>query len=149
MWDMSSFVWIILAVILGVIELLSTTFILLWVAFSAFVTGILSLFLHVFGIQLLVFIFLSIILLILTRPLVKRWRGSPTSTYQSNVQRLVGEEGVMVSKIMEGKTGMVRVGNETWSARGEFPEAIVERGDRVLVVAVKSSLLIVRRVVSE
>ncbi len=112
---------------------------------------------HSFAVQLSAFVLLSVSWLLLTRPLVKRWRGTREQKYTLNVQQLVGEHGVMVSKLSERKTGMVRVGNEMWSAHGEFSEAVLEKGDHivvvvvvvVVVVAVKSSLLIVRKMTRE
>ncbi len=143
---MGSLIWLILAVVLGAIELMSTTFILLWVAIAALITGLLGLLVHSFGAQLSVFAVLSVILLLLTRPLVRRWRGTGASTYQSNVQQLVGEQGIVVTRLSGGRTGMVRVGNDVWSARGDLSDTQMEPGERVRVVAVKSSLLIVSKV---
>jgi len=146
---MGSLVWLILAVVLGAIELMSTTFILLWVAIAALVTGLLGLLVHSFAAQLSVFAVLSVVLLLLTRPLVRRWRNTGTSTYQSNVQQLVGEQGTVVSRLSGGKTGMVRVGNDVWSARSELSDVQMEPGERVRVVAVRSALLIVSKVSQE
>lgn len=142
---MGIIIWFIVALILGVIELMSTTFILLWVAIAAAVTGLISLFAHSFELQLLVFVVLSIILLLLTRPLVKRWRNAGTSRFKSSVEELVGEQGIVVTRGVGEKAGVVRVGTEVWSARCEDSEEPLDRGERVVVIAVKSSQLIVRK----
>ena len=145
-WEMGALVWLVLAVVLGAIELMSTTFILLWVAIAALVTGLLGLLVHSFVAQLGVFAVLSVVLLLLTRPLVRRWRNAGAPTYQSNVQRLVGEQGIVVTRLAGGKAGMVRVGNDVWSARGELSDIQLEPGERVRIVAVRSALLIVSKI---
>jgi len=142
---MASLVWFVVAVVLGVIELLGTTFILLWIAVAAAVTGVISLFARSFGMELVIFVVLSILLLIVTRPLVRRWRGGSPSTYQSNVEQLVGEQGIVVQRVATEKSGVVRVGSQTWSAITESPDGPIERDELIVVEEARSSILLVRR----
>ncbi|MCY0874753.1 MAG: NfeD family protein [Firmicutes bacterium] len=130
---MSPWIWFGLALVLGIIELMSTTFILLWVAIAAVVTGLLSFPMHFFDWQLIVFVVLSVVLLMMTRPLVKRWRSAGSSTYRSSVQDLEGKEGVVMARIANGQAGMVRIEGQVWSARAHHPEQVFERGETVCV----------------
>jgi len=140
---MGPLIWFVLALLFGVIELLSMTLILLWVAVAALATAVLSFGAHSFAVQMSMFVVLSIILLIATRPLVRRWRGASTASFKSNIQQMTGQEGVITTPIKGGRTGVVRVNGETWSARGHSPDDTFVQGERVVVLAVKSSLLIV------
>jgi membrane protein implicated in regulation of membrane protease activity len=142
---MASVVWFVVAVVLGVIELLGTTFILLWIAVAAAVTGVISLFAPSFGVELTIFVVLSILLLIVTRPLVRRWRGGSPGTYQSNVEQLVGEQGIVVQRVASEKSGVVRVGSQTWSAITESSDGPIERDELIVVEEARSSILLVRR----
>lgn len=142
---MSPFVWLGLALVLGIIELMSTTFILLWVAIAAVVTGILSFPMQAFAWQLALFVVLSVILLLATRPLVRRWRTPSKVTYLSNVQALEGETGIVVSRIAGGQAGLVRIDGQVWSARADDPALQLEKGEWVKVRSAKSAFLIVER----
>ena len=139
---MSPWVWIFLGIVLGIIEMTSTTFVILWIAVAALLTGITGFVMHNFVEQVIIFAILSIILLIVTRPLAKRYKKRG-SKYSSNVEQLVGEKGIVISKVAAGKTGMVRVGSDMWSARGEDAAESMEVGEWVQVKAVHSSILIV------
>jgi len=143
---MSVWVWLGVALVLGIIELMSTTFILLWVAIAAVATGILSIPAHSFAAQLIVFVVLSVILLMVTRPLVKRWRQTGITTYRSNVQALEGDEGVVMTRVTADVAGMVRIDGQVWSARAANMADIYERGERVRVLTAKSAFLTVERV---
>ncbi len=141
---MNAWVWILLGVILGLIELTSTTFVILWIAVAAVITGIVGFVMHNFIEQVVVFAVLSIVLLMVTRPLAKRYKNRG-SKFESNVQQLVGEKGIIISKIAPGKTGMVRVGSDMWSARASDTNELMEVGEWVRVKEVHSSVLIVNK----
>ena len=71
---MSSLLWIGLAIVLGIIELMSTTFVIMWIAIAGVITGIIGFFIPNFLIQVIVFTLISIVLLLITRPLVKKFK---------------------------------------------------------------------------
>ncbi|MCY0869011.1 MAG: NfeD family protein [Firmicutes bacterium] len=139
---MSPFVWILVGVFCGAVEVISITFVLMWIGAAAIATGIVSFFVPAFGWQVLVFALLSVGLLILSRPLVRRWRTSKTN-YVSNVEALVGERGVVIERVTGTESGLVRVGSDVWSARSEPPDETFEAGEPVRVRRVKSTLLLV------
>jgi membrane protein implicated in regulation of membrane protease activity len=138
------YVWVILALALGVIELLSTTFVLLWIAVAALITGIFTLVVPSLGSQVVVFGLLSLILLLVTRRFSARWRMGKTS-YVSRVEHLVGETGIVVMPVTSVKAGMVRIGSEVWSARAEAISEPISSGEWIEVVSVESSIVVVRR----
>ncbi len=110
--------WLITGLILIILEVTTLTFILLWIGIGAIIAGISAFIIPAVGIQLLVFSITSLILLIYTRPLTKRWRNK-TPNIQSGVYALIGKEGIVVDEITEHKSGTVRVGGEIWTATGE------------------------------
>nr|NNM91280.1 NfeD family protein [Bacilli bacterium] len=139
---MSSLLWIGLAIVLGIIELMSTTFVIMWIAIAGVITGIIGFFVPNFLIQVIVFTLISIVLLLITRPLVKKFKKRG-GKFNSHVDELVGEKGMIISRIAPAKTGMVRVGTDMWSARGQDPEDAMDVGEWVQVKEVHSSILIV------
>lgn len=142
---MNPLVWIGVGLLLGVIELFSTTFVLMWIGIAAVIAGLVSFGLHAFGEQVGVFGLLSILLLALTRPLAKRWREKRNGNgYVSDIEHLVGEKALVISRMRDGGTGMVRVGADVWSARCDSPNVSVDAGEWVEVKGVRSSTLIVK-----
>lgn len=139
---MNPLVWIVLGLGMGLIELFSTTFVLMWIAVASVVTGLLAFSMKQLGEQTAIFSVLTALLLLLTRPLVKRWRDKK-SGFQSHISELVGERGVVISRIEAGKTGMVRVGSDVWSARSASSQDSFEPGQWVEIMEVRSSLLVV------
>lgn len=136
--------WIVAGIVLIVVEMMSATFVLVWLGVAALVTGLGALFIHDLLMQVAIFGLLSVVLLALTRPLARKLRERKTG-YVSNVEHLVGERGIVIGRIAEGRTGMVRVGSDVWSARGNKPTDAIEAGEWVEVKAVRSSTLVVEK----
>ncbi len=140
----SPILWIVAGIVLIVVEMVSATFVLVWLGVAAVITGLGALFIRDILLQVAVFSLLSLVLLALTRPLARKLRARKAG-YVSNVDHLVGERGVVIGRIAEGRTGMVRVGSDVWSARGKQPTDAIDAGEWVEVRAVRSSTLIVER----
>lgn len=141
---MSPILWLVAGIVLIVAEMMSATFVLVWLGVAAIVTGLGAFVVHDLLLQVGIFGVLSIILLVLTRPLANKLRQRKTG-YVSNVEHLVGERGVVISRIAPGGTGTVRVGSDVWSARGEEISDAMEAGEWVEVRTVRSATLVVRK----
>lgn len=70
---MNSLIWIILAILAGIIELLSFNLVSIWFSISAIVLAIISIYIKDLQIQIFIFSVLSLLFLILTRNLVKKF----------------------------------------------------------------------------
>ncbi len=135
-------IWVILAAVLFVGEMLTLSFFLLPFAVGAAlaaITGALGLDLLW---QFIVFVVSSVICLFAMRPLAKRLTRKGEDV-KVGVERLVGVEG----KVVEGQSGAgefrVVVQGEPWNASAESA-ARLEPGTAVVVLAVKSNSLLVR-----
>jgi membrane protein implicated in regulation of membrane protease activity len=139
-------VWLLVAVVLVVAELLTLAFVALYFAVGAVGAAVAGGLGANVGIQLAVFGIVSLASLFLTRSPLRR-ALSRTPTVVSNAPTVVGKRAVVTRPILEGpgQRGQVRVGTEEWSARGESENAIVE-GTTVEVVAIDGVSLIVRPV---
>lgn len=138
----SLLLWLAIGVLLGIIELVSTTFVLLWIAIAAVATGVLGLVLPNLVYQTVAFVLFSVGLLFASRPLVRKWRNAK-SAYATEADEMMGRQGVVISRLEGGKSGLVRVGNDVWSARASELGSVLEAGAWVRVVEVKSSTLVV------
>lgn len=132
--------WLISGLILVILEVTTLTFILLWIGIGAIVAGISAFIIPSIGLQLLVFSITSLLLLIYTRPLTRRWRKK-TPNIQSGVYALIGKEGIVIDEITENSSGTVKVGGEIWTAIGE---AKLRSGDAVEIIGVKGVTLQVK-----
>ncbi|MCL6549206.1 MAG: NfeD family protein [Alicyclobacillus sp.] len=133
---MAWWVWWALALALGALELATVTFVLLWIAVAAGLTGLLALAVHNLAGQLVLFVAASVGLFALTRRWSQRWRMR--RTYPDRLQALVGERAVVVTGTAEGHLATVRVQGELWSAVADEPlhagqEVVVERADSTVL----------------
>ena len=114
-----SYLWIALAVILLAIECLTTQLISVWMGLSAAITAILVALIPTIGIpyQIAIFVLLSAILLVATRPLVKKFLRKKKGN-ETNLDRLIGQPAVVVEAINNlNGTGRVKIQGNYWSAR--------------------------------
>ncbi|MEO3945511.1 NfeD family protein [Gorillibacterium sp. CAU 1737] len=132
-------IWLVIAVCLLVAEIFSLTFYLLWLGVGALVGGLVALVLPDFYlVQVLLAGITAVGLTVFTKPLTKRFRSS--RGFRDAIDDLVGKQGVVLEGTGENGLGIVRVGNETWSARSDQPLAagepiiIVHRGSTVVEV---------------
>ncbi len=109
--------WLVIGIIFSVAEILYSGFFLIWFAAGAFAALITSFFTSHFIIQSLVFIFVSLILLLtLTKRFVKRF--NKTSTVATNIDGLIGKQGVVTHSIGKDniESGLVKLDGEIWTA---------------------------------
>ena len=110
-------VWLITAVVLGIIESITVALVSIWMAIGAFAAAVFAFFGFSTAVQVLVFAAVSALMLILTAPLSKRFRQS--KKVSTNADRLIGQEGVVLRRVdpIENK-GQIKVMGQIWSAEG-------------------------------
>ncbi|MGM0494954.1 MAG: NfeD family protein [Armatimonadota bacterium] len=133
-------IWIIAGIIALIIDLLSGTMFMLWVAGGCFVGGAVAALLpDVAWAPWAAFAASTAILLYLGRPLARRFQQQKLTP--SNVDALVGQEGIVLETIDPvGNTGRVRIGSEQWRARADEQ---IEAGERVCVLGVEGATVVV------
>lgn len=130
-----AYFWLILTFLLVVIELATVNLTTVWFAIGSVAAAISVAFTHSFGIQTIVFLIVSLLLLVFTRPVAKRKFNS--KTVKTNVDSLIGSTCLVTEKIDNLKeTGTVRLNGMEWSARSS-EEKIIEPGITVKVDRVK------------
>lgn len=132
--------WIIAGVVVLIIELLSATFFMLWVAGGCFVAAVVAALLpNVAWAPWAAFVVSTVVLLYLGQPLARRVQQEKLTP--SNVDAMVGREGVVLERIDPVEnTGRVRIGSEEWRARADER---IDRGARVCVLSVEGATLMV------
>lgn len=137
------FVWIAVTVAFIIIEALTTQLLTIWFAAGAAAAVIATLLDASPLVQCIVFVAVSLIALIATRPLVKKLtkqKFSPT-----NADRFIGETAVVTENINNiAQTGLVRIQGTVWTARSADGETIPE-GETVTVKKIEGVKLIVEK----
>ena len=140
------FVWIAVTVAFIIIEALTTQLLTIWFAAGAAAAVIATLLDASILVQCIVFVAVSLIALIATRPLVKKLtkqKFSPT-----NADRFIGETAVVTENINNiAQTGLVRIQGTVWTARSADGEDIPE-GETVTVKKIEGVKLIVEKAAS-
>lgn len=135
------FIWIGFAVIMAVCEAFTSQLVSIWFVFGAISAAITSVFTQSVPIQSAVFLVVSLVALLITRPLVKRFKAKNTVT-TTNADRLIGKVGVILSEIKDTQSvGQVKVEGSTWSAKSDV--APISKDTNVKVLAIEGVKLIV------
>ena len=133
--------WLIAAVVLGVFEASTVNLITLWFAVSALIVAVIAALGAGAGVQITVFIVVSAILVVATRPLARRFLNR--NTVATNADRIISAKGVVVEEINSIKgCGQVKVMGQVWSAKSENGDNIAE-GTNVTVVALEGVKVVV------
>ena len=134
-------IWLIIAGILGVGEILTEGFFLAWFAIGAALASIAAFIGLPSAIQWGIFIVTSAVLLLLSRPFAERFTGKQPPGIGAD--RYTGKIGVVLEDIDNLKNmGRVRIEKEEWRADSGTGEVIPE-GTRVKVTGLDGTHLVV------
>jgi membrane protein implicated in regulation of membrane protease activity len=146
--DSQLVMWIVLAAALAVLEIATMGFVALYFALGAIAAAIVAWLGADMPWQLLAFAATGVVLMVATRPFLKRKLESPA--VHTNVDRMVGKRGVVTIAIdNDANTGQIRVGTEYWTARWPeaAPGATIGVDERVEIIAVEGVTARVRPLV--
>lgn len=113
-WWVMLIIWTVIFLGTLIFELTTADMNSIWFTLSALVCMVLAAFDVDYVIQIIVFIVVSIILLIATRPLTKKMMDR--EIVKTNSDKLVGEVGTITTAFKEDNIGEVRVDNQLWRA---------------------------------
>jgi membrane protein implicated in regulation of membrane protease activity len=132
--------WLIIIVILAIIEFSTVNLTTIWFITSGLVSLLISFITDNFYIQFGVFVILGVILLITTRPFLVKWL-TPIRE-KTNLDRVVGMEGIVTEDILPNRIGEVKVDGKKWSAKSDKKLKVDEI---VIVEKIEGVKLIVRK----
>lgn len=139
---MYAIIWLAALVVLLIAEALTLGLTTIWFAGGALIALVAALLGANVWVQLGIFLTVSLVLLIFTRPLALRYMNK--STLKTNVDSLAGEQGI-VSETIDNleATGKVKLNDVFWMARSE-DGSIINEGTVVEIVCVDGVKLIVK-----
>lgn len=134
--------WLLVAGLCFVVESFTVGFFVFWFGVGAIIALFSSLFIKNLFIQAIIFIVSSSLLLILTKPLVKKFVKTP-ETKLTNVYSLIGKEGIVLEDIDNiNSTGKVKVKGELWSA---ISDCNIEKDSKIRVTSINGVKLKVEK----
>lgn len=135
-------IWLIIAGFCFVIEIITVGFLVFWFAVAALIVCVLSLFIDSIIVQTALFIILSALLILLTRPFAKKINKKDTAI--TNAKRIIGKTAIVKKEISTHQGGQVKVTGELWTA--VLPDDIkdnVPEGSTVIINSIDGVKLVV------
>lgn len=140
---MSVIHWLILMIVLLVIEAITMGLTTIWFAAGCLVAMIFSMAGAGPVVQIIAFLLVSVVLLILTRPLAVRFVNQKTQ--KTNVDELIGQQGVVLEDVDTiHSEGLVEIRGQHWSAKTDDPEGFIEHQKIVVVERIEGVRLVVK-----
>lgn len=133
-------IWLIAFLGLLILEFITVGLVSIWFAIGALSAMILSLFVESILLQFIVFIVVSIIALILTKPLLKKFKS--VGFEPTNSDRVLGKTAEVTKEITPDSYGEVSVFGTTWMAACNKKIAV---GSKVVVEKIDGAKLIVKK----
>lgn len=133
--------WIILFLVLLLIELATVNLVSIWFAVGALGAFVTSFFTNSILIQLLIFVVISVISLLITLPIVKKFK-SKESIVPTNLDRVIGRQAEVTKEIKPNHYGEVEIFGTTWTA---ISQETIKVGEKVRVLKMDGVKLIVDR----
>jgi membrane protein implicated in regulation of membrane protease activity len=134
--------WIIAALLLGLLELLSLDFVFSMLVIGALAAAGAAFLGYGFTVQVFTFAIASVLALVLVRPALRRWLGRHTPETVTNADALVGRTALTLAEVT-ARHGQVKLAGETWSARTSEPGSVIPEGVDVTVVRIDGATAVV------
>lgn len=135
-----AFWWFITFIILLFIELITINLVSIWFAVGALISMIVSFVSDSLIIQVITFVVVSVFTLLITKPLIKKFKI--TKIVPTNSDRVIGKRGEVVKKIEANKYGEVKIFGNIWTA---YSNQELEIGQIVKVLSIDGVKLIVEK----
>ncbi len=133
-------IWFIVFLVMLIVELMTVNLVSIWFSIGALGAMLTAYFTDSIVIQIIVFIVVSIISLLITKPLVKKFKGFDITP--TNSDRVIGKTGEVTKKIDNNSYGEVKVFGNTWTATSK---EVIDVGEKVKVLNIEGVKLIVER----
>lgn len=142
---MEPLIWLGVVALFLIIEAATVGLTTIWFAGGALVAAIAAWAGAGEAVQWILFIAVSLVLLIFTRPIAVRYMNKGVE--KTNVERLIGQKAVVIQGINNlAQTGQVRVGDVEWMARTKSDDVQISEKAIVVIKDVQGVKLIVEEV---
>lgn len=138
-------IWLALTIIMIIVEVCTTGLTSIWFAAGGVIAFILALLKAPVWAQIVVFVVVSVLLLIFTRPLVEKILK--VGDNKTNLDSLIGRKAKVTTEINNNMgSGCAVVNGLEWTARAENDSDIIPEDTMVEILKISGVKLIVKRV---
>ena len=128
-------IWLIAAGVFFIAEIATTGFLIFWLGLGALLAMVTSFITDSVFIQKIVFVISSTLLILLTKPLLKKITKKD-KTVVTNAFSIVGKDAIVTTTIDPKQgIGQIKVDGETWSAKCS-DDIVIEKGTEVKILAI-------------
>lgn len=139
-----SFIWLSIVIVLSILELITTQLVSIWFVIAGIAAFIVSLFMDSIFVQIAIFVVLTVLLLIVTKPMVKKIMNF--KKISTNSDKNIGRKAFVTTEINNKKeTGEVKIDSMFWSARS-VDDTVIPENSEVIIESIKGVKLIVKKV---
>ena len=128
------YIWLAIIILLAIAEAMTINLVTIWYVASGIVALIFSFFIDNFTIQFAVFTLLGTFLLITTRQFLQTFLN--TKNVKTNLDRIIGMNGIVVEEINRNNNGAVKVDGKVWTA---YADKKIKVDSTVKVLEINSS----------
>ena len=139
MWQ----IWLIIAGLFFIGDMITVGFLVFWFGVGSLIAMVVSFFTSNIIIQTTVFVISSAILLLITKPFVKKFVDVKSTN--TNAFSIIGKKALVIKEINSHSVGQIKINGEVWSAEAENDEIITE-GSEVQIVRINGVKAIVEPV---
>ena len=126
-----TFTWLVLFIVLVFIELVTINLVTIWFAIGALASFFVSLFCDNSSLQVGVFVVVSFVCLLLTKKVINKVKNK--KVIPTNLDRVIGEIGIVTEDIVPEKVGEVKVDGKKWSA---ISDTEIKINEKVKILAI-------------
>ena len=142
------YIWLIVAIILVIVEILTAGFGVICFAIGAAFSALVSALGGNLTWQVVVFVVVSLLAFIFLRPVVIRFLDRKSKDVKTNADALIGRMGVVSERIdAEQHTGRVAIDGDDWKAVSE-DRSVIEKGTNVEIVKLDSIIVTVKQCIN-
>lgn len=135
------FIWFAIIIFAGVTEALTMDLSSIWFAVGGFFALMIAIFWpEMIWLQALVFILFSTALLLVLRPIFKRYVKK--NEIKTNADSLIGKTATCIKPIIDGERGEVKIEGKIWTA---ISNEDIQEHEKVVILAIKGVKLVVRK----
>lgn len=133
--------WLAVVIIAIIIEIETVQLVSVWFAASGLIAMVLAAFNCSMEIQIIIFVLLTTILFLCSRPLIKKINKAKADN--STVESMIGEEVLVVKEIKVGEIGEVKARYDRYSAIAPFENSDIPINSICIIKEIRGNKVIV------
>ncbi|MDE6367518.1 MAG: NfeD family protein [Muribaculaceae bacterium] len=136
-------IWLIAAIVLLVLEILSQAVLAFCLAAGCLVAAIVSLLTPSIAVQAISVGVAAVAAWLILAPIVRKWESKRAPKSRTGMDALLGRRAVITDEVRPGELGRARIDGDYWQVRAPGIKEPIRRGDEVSVTGYDSIILTV------